>query len=216
MMIDSQVVDYLRELVPARDELLQSLERRAEELYIPILDLETASVLRVLLQIIKPRSILELGTAIGYSTIWLARYTEAKITTIERDLVRSAEARENLQLAGVSDRVELLEGDALDLIETLGEYDMVFLDAAKGQYPRFLELLTPHLKEGGVLLTDNVLFQGMVSGETEVKRKLRTMINRLREYNQILAEHPSYETTFVPIGDGLAISLKKEVAPQNV
>lgn len=208
-MIDPQLVEYLRGFVPARDELLQEMERYAEEHYVPILNLESAGFLRVLLQIAKPQRILELGTAIGYSTIWLARGSQAQITTIERDLERSALARDNLGRAGALDQVELLEGDALDLIEGLGQYDLIFLDAAKGQYPRFLELLTPHLEQGGILLTDNVLFHGMVTGNTEVKPKFKTMVNRLREYNQILAEHPAYETTFLPLGDGLAISVKK-------
>ncbi|MCX7570350.1 O-methyltransferase [Tumebacillus sp. DT12] len=209
MMIDPQLVDYLRGFVPERDALLQELEQRAEEGYIPILDLESAGFLRVLLAMTRPQRILEVGTAIGYSTIWFGRHSEAQITTMERDPERAAEARVNLQRAGLGERVELLEGDALDMIEGLGMYDLIFLDAAKGQYPRFLELLTPHLTEGGVLLSDNVLFQGMVSGEAEVKHKLRTMINRLREYNQLIAAHPAYVTTFLPLGDGLAISVKK-------
>lgn len=209
MMIDPQLVDYLRGFVPERDALLQELEQRAEEGYIPILDLESAGFLRVLLAMTRPQRILEVGTAIGYSTIWFGRHSEAQITTMERDPERAAEARVNLQRAGLDERVELLEGDALEMIEGLGMYDLIFLDAAKGQYPRFLELLTPHLTEGGVLLSDNVLFQGMVSGEAEVKHKLRTMINRLREYNQLIAAHPAYVTTFLPLGDGLAISVKK-------
>lgn len=209
MMIDPQLVDYLRGFVPERDALLQELEQRAEEGYIPILDLESAGFLRVLLAMTRPQRILEVGTAIGYSTIWFGRHSEAQITTMERDPERAAEARVNLQRAGLNERVELLEGDALEMIEGLGMYDLIFLDAAKGQYPRFLELLTPHLTEGGVLLSDNVLFQGMVSGEAEVKHKLRTMINRLREYNQLIAAHPAYVTTFLPLGDGLAISVKK-------
>lgn len=209
MMIDPQLVDYLRGFVPERDALLQELEQRAEEGYIPILDLESAGFLRVLLAMTRPQRILEVGTAIGYSTIWFGRHSEAQITTMERDPERAAEARVNLQRAGLGERVELLEGDALEMIEGLGMYDLIFLDAAKGQYPRFLELLTPHLTEGGVLLSDNVLFQGMVSGEAEVKHKLRTMINRLREYNQLIAAHPAYVTTFLPLGDGLAISVKK-------
>jgi len=208
-MIDPQVVDYLRSFVPPRDELLLELERRAEEQFIPILDLETAGFLRVLLKMIRPTRILEVGTAIGYSTIWLARQTEATVTTIERDLERAAQARDAIARAGLTDRVELLEGDALDLIAGLGEYDLIFLDAAKGQYPKFLELLTPHLVSGGLLLSDNVLFQGLVSGEPDVKHKLRTMINRLREYNQLIADHPAYDTTFLPLGDGVALSVKR-------
>ncbi|MBL0387355.1 O-methyltransferase [Tumebacillus sp. ITR2] len=208
MMIDLQVVEYLRSLVPERDELLQELERRAEELFIPILDLETMGFLRVFLAIAKPLRILEVGSAIGYSAIVMARATGAQITTIERDPERAQEARHNLARAGLTERVELLEGDALDIIPTLGMYDLIFLDAAKGQYPRFLELLHPHLKPGGVLLSDNVLFQGLVSGDPEVKHKLRTMINRLREYNVLLTQHPEYETSILPVGDGLAVSVR--------
>jgi predicted O-methyltransferase YrrM len=207
-MIDTQVVEYLRSLVPERDELLQELERRAEELYIPILDVETMGFLRVFLAVAKPRRILEVGSAIGYSAIVMARATQAQLTTIERDPERAQEARQNLARAGLCERVELLEGDALEIIPTLGEYDLIFLDAAKGQYPRFLELLHPHLVPGGVLLSDNVLFQGLVSGDPDVKHKLRTMINRLREYNVLLTQHPDYETSILPVGDGLAVSVR--------
>ncbi|KEO85195.1 O-methyltransferase [Tumebacillus flagellatus] len=207
-MIDEQVVEYLRSLVPERDELLQELESRAEELYIPILDLETMGFLRVFLAVAKPKSILEVGSAIGYSAIVMARATDAVLTTIERDPERAQEARRNLERAGLTERVQLLEGDALEIIPTLGEYDLIFLDAAKGQYPRFLELLHPHLKSGGILLSDNVLFQGLVSGDPEVKHKLRTMINRLREYNVMLTQHPDYETSILPVGDGLAVSVR--------
>ncbi|PWK05095.1 O-methyltransferase [Tumebacillus permanentifrigoris] len=207
-MIDTQVVEYLRSLVPERDELLQELERRAEELYIPILDVETMGFLRVFLAIAKPKRILEVGSAIGYSAIVMARATQAQLTTIERDPERAQEARQNFARAGLAQRVELLEGDALEIIPLLGEYDLIFLDAAKGQYPRFLELLHPHLLPGGILLSDNVLFQGLVSGDPDVKHKLRTMINRLREYNVLLTQHPDFETSILPVGDGLAVSVR--------
>jgi predicted O-methyltransferase YrrM len=210
-MIDPHVVSYLRGLMPERDELLQEMETFAEEKYIPILDLETAALLNVLVKMVQPQRILEVGTAIGYSAIWLARCSEkATVVTLERDAERAAWARGYLARSVVKERVQLIEGDALEVIPTLsGEYDLVFLDAAKGQYPRFLELLTPLLRQGGVLLSDNVLFQGMVASGDEVKHKLRTMVNRLREYNRVLAEHPQYETAFVPVGDGLAVSVKR-------
>ncbi|ARU63550.1 hypothetical protein CBW65_22970 [Tumebacillus avium] len=208
-MIDPTLVAYLRGLVPERNPLLQEMEQQAEAGFVPILDLETVSFLQVLLKIAKPRRILEVGTAIGYSAIVMAEACDAVITTLERDAERAAEARANFAKAGLSARIELLEGDALERIGDLGMYDFIFLDAAKGQYPRFLELLDPHLEKGGVLLSDNILFQGMVSGQEEVKHKLRTMINRLREYNELLANHPGYETTFLPLGDGVSLSVKK-------
>jgi predicted O-methyltransferase YrrM len=208
-MIDPTLVAYLRKLAPVREPLLMEMEHSAEERYIPILDLESVSFLQVLLKIAKPRRILEIGTAIGYSAIVMARACEAQITTIERDAERVNEARDHFAKAGLSGRIELLEGDALELIAPLGMYDFVFLDAAKGQYPKFLELIDPHLEQGGILLSDNILFQGLVSGQGEVKHKLRTMVNRLREYNELLANHPGYETTFLPLGDGVSLSVKK-------
>ncbi|HEU4964781.1 MAG TPA: O-methyltransferase [Bacilli bacterium] len=208
-MIDPHLVDYLRGFVPPRDELLHELERYAEEKYVPILDLTSVSFLQVLLKIVRPQAILELGTAIGYSATVMAQASEARVTTIERDPERAAVARSTFARAGLEERIEFLEGDAFDLIEGLGVYDFIFLDAAKGQYPRFLELLGPHLRAGGVLLTDNVLFHGMVSGEQEIKPRLKTIVQRLRDYNRLLAEHPDYETTFLPLGDGVAISVKK-------
>ncbi|MFD2169229.1 O-methyltransferase [Tumebacillus lipolyticus] len=208
-MIDPTLVTYLRSLAPQREPLLQEIERRAEEGYIPILDLETVSLLQVLLKIAKPRRILELGTAIGYSAIVMGQACEAEITTLERDPVRAEEARTNFERAGLTERISLVEGDALELIESLGMFDFIFLDAAKGQYPKFLELIDPHLERGGVLLSDNILFQGMVSGQEQVKHKLRTMVGRLREYNELLAHHPGYETTFLPLGDGVSLSVKK-------
>lgn len=205
-----QLISYIQGMIPARDELLTGIEKRAEELYIPILDLETSQLLRVLLASQRPRSILEVGTAIGYSAIVMAQSCDAAIVTVERDDTRAAEALQNIRRAGYADRVTLLQGDAFDILPTLNEpFDLVFMDAAKGQYPNFLELVLPLVKTGGLLFSDNVFFQGLVAGPEHVKHKLRTMIVRLREYNQLIADHPQLDTAFVPLGDGLAISIKK-------
>ncbi|WP_018133510.1 O-methyltransferase [Effusibacillus pohliae] len=216
--MDDRLLSYIRGLIPARDPLLTSIERRAEELFIPILDLETAQFLRVFLRTHQPRRILEVGTAIGYSAIVMAKACSASIVTIERDPVRAAEALQNIEQAGLRDRVRLLQGDAFDILPGLlrdspESFDIVFLDAAKGQYPHFLELVLPLLRPGGILFSDNVFFQGLVAGPEHVKHKLRTIVMRLREYNRTLADHSALETAFVPIGDGLAISMKKEGSP---
>ncbi|BCJ86291.1 O-methyltransferase [Effusibacillus dendaii] len=209
--MDNQLTSYIRELVPPRDQLLRAMEQRAEELYIPILDLETAQFLRVTLQQLQPKRILEIGSAIGYSGIWMARSCTASIVTIERDAERAEEARQNIAKAGLLARIELLEGDAFELLSSVqGPFDVVFLDAAKGQYPNFLELVLPLLRSGGTLFSDNVFFQGLVAGPEHVKHKLRTIVMRLREYNRLIADHPLLETAFVPLGDGLAVSVKKQ------
>jgi predicted O-methyltransferase YrrM len=207
--MNDEVVEYIRALVPARDELLTQMEHTAERDAIPILDLDTMQLFRVLLASLQPATILEVGTAIGYSATVMARACGASIVTIERNPERAAQARANIRKAGLEQRVTLYEGDAFDILPTLqGPFDMVFLDAAKGQYPNFLEVVLPLLRDGGVLLSDNIFFQGLVTGPDFVKHKLRTMVTRLREYNQILASHPQLKTAFVPVGDGLAISLK--------
>jgi predicted O-methyltransferase YrrM len=208
-MIANELVEYLHSLLPQEDPLLQELEQRARDLYIPILDPESARFLEVLLLVKKPTRVLEVGAAIGYSTIRMARRIDGTVTTIELDAARAAEARENIKRAGLAHRVELIEGDAFDWIPRLGRFDLIFLDAAKGQYPRFLDALLPHLETGGLLISDNIFFQGLVPGDDEVKHKLRTIVNRLRTYNRLLASHPQLETSFLPLGDGMAISVKK-------
>lgn len=208
--MDNGLISYIRGLLPERDPLLAGIERRAEELYIPILDPETAQLLRVLLKQMNPGKILEIGSAIGYSAIVMARSCDASIVTIERDPSRAEEALANIARAGCRDRVRLLQGDAFDILPALEDrYDVVFLDAAKGQYPNFLELALPLLRDGGTLFSDNVFFQGLVAGPEHVRHKLRTIVVRLREYNRLLAAHPQLETAFVPLGDGLAISVKR-------
>lgn len=211
-MISNEWVQYIHQLLPERDPLLQQLEKRARELYIPILDPVSAGFLEVFLRGVQPQNVLEVGTAIGYSTIRIARAVPGTVTTIERDAGRAAEARENVARAGLAGRVNLLEGDAFALLPRLGMFDLIFLDAAKGQYPRFLKLLLHHLREGGWLISDNVFFLGLVPGEREVKHKLRTIVHRLREYNHILSTHPQLETAFLPLGDGMALSWKKELS----
>lgn len=208
--MNEELISYIRNLVPERDSLLMAIEKRAEELYIPILDLETSQLLRVLLPLTKPQRILEVGAAIGYSAIVMAQSCSASIVTMERDLERADEALFNIEKAGLQHRIQLLKGDAFDILPALKDtFDIVFLDAAKGQYPNFLELVLPLLRDGGILFSDNVFFQGLVTGPEHVKHKLRTMIVRLREYNQLLANHPALDTAFIPLGDGLAISVKR-------
>lgn len=210
-MITHPIIEqYIDELVPARSELLMRLEKEAAEEGIPIIQLASARFLRVLMMIHRPKSILEVGTAIGYSTIWLAEAAEqTTIVTMELDKERSARARVNLKQAGLNDRVTLVEGDATQGLPFECSFDCLFIDAAKGQYHKFLELYLPMLNEGGLVITDNILFRGLVATPEEATKRHKPMVEKIRSYNQFLMEHPQLETSIVPIGDGIAVSVKR-------
>ena len=214
MITDPLVEAYIKSLVPPRSPLLQRLEREAEAEGIPIIQLPSAQVIRSLLLLHQPGSILEVGTAIGYSTIWLAEAApQARIVTMDIDEERLARARENLREAGCADRVEVLLRDAtLGLPAEKYQFDCLFIDAAKGQYPKFLDLYLPLLRPGGLVISDNVLFRGLVAAPEESGKRLRPMVDKLRGYNQMLAQSAELDTSFLPVGDGLAVSIRKKPA----
>jgi len=203
---------YITSLIPTRSPLLQRLEREAEAEGIPIIQLPSAQVIRSLLLLHQPKDILEVGTAIGYSTIWLAEAApQARIVTMDIDEERLARARENLREAGCLDRVDVLLRDATQgLPADQYQFDCLFIDAAKGQYAKFLQLYLPLLRPGGLLITDNVLFRGLVAAPEEASKRHRPMVDKLREYNRLLAHQEELETSFLPVGDGLAVSIRKK------
>jgi predicted O-methyltransferase YrrM len=207
-LLTPEVNRYLQQFLTPLDETSARLEQVAKEQMIPIMDPDTARLLRVWAVSNQPKSILEVGTAIGYSAYLMATSTRAQITTIEIDAVRYEQAVKLFTQTGLSNRITAVHSDALTFLPSLqGQtFDWIFLDASKGQYPRFLELLLPLMAPQSLLFSDNILFQGLVSGPEEVKHKLRTIVTRLRSYNQLLAEHPLLETAFLPLGDGLAVS----------
>lgn len=212
-MITHPLIDaYITSLIPTRSPLLQRLEREAEAEGIPIIQLPSAQVIRSLLLLHQPKDILEVGTAIGYSTIWLAEAApQARIVTMDIDEERLARARENLREAGCLDRVEVLLRDATQgLPADQYQFDCLFIDAAKGQYAKFLQLYLPLLRPGGLLITDNVLFRGLVAAPEEASKRHRPMVDKLREYNRLLAHQEELETSFLPVGDGLAVSIRKK------
>jgi predicted O-methyltransferase YrrM len=215
VITNPQVDEYIQSLIPDRTPILQRLEKEGLDEGIPNILLSSAQFLKVLLWSLRPERILEIGTAIGYSAITMAEtLPEAKIVTIERDEQRANRAMNNMREAGVSGRVQLLEGDALDLIPSLRSFDFIFIDAAKGQYEKFLELSVSKLNPGGVVLSDNVLFRGWVAGidspeSSDNHEKYSKMIAKLKRFNESLANHPELETSWIPIGDGLALSFRK-------
>ena len=190
---------------------LEKIKQKALENNIPIIMDDTLEVVGKLLTEVKPKRILEIGTAVGYSAMCFSEYLQlgGKIDTIERDLERVAEARENVEKMSVADKINIYEGDAVEILPTLNEkYDVVFIDAAKGKYPFFLKEALRMIKTNGIILADNILYKGYVMSDYN-KHKQRTAVRNLREYIKEITENPNFETEILEVGDGLAISRKK-------
>ncbi|MBE5959299.1 MAG: O-methyltransferase [Lachnospiraceae bacterium] len=213
MIVNDRIVTYIHSLDKANTPLLEQIEREAIENGVPIIRKEMESFLRVMLNISRPKKILELGTAVAYSAILMSECLDedAKITTIENYEPRIIEAKKNIEAAGKSDVITLLEGDALEIMKGLsGEYDFIFMDAAKAQYINFLPEVMRLLKKGGILISDNVLQEGdLVESKFATRRRDRTIHTRMREYMYQVKNMPELETTIVPIGDGITMSVKK-------
>lgn len=189
-------------------EELQKIKEYALERHIPIIMDDTLEVIDEILTKKKPEKILEIGTAVGYSAICFSEYLVqgGRIDTIERDEQRVLEAKENIKKVGVEEKIKIYEGDAVEILPTLNEqYDVVFIDAAKGKYPFFLEQALRMLKPDGVILADNILYKGYVMSDYN-KHKQRTAVTHLRQYIKEITENPDLETTILEVGDGLAIS----------
>lgn len=211
-MIDERTVSYVRSLIEDPGEVLCDIAEEARAEYVPIIRPETGDVLKVLLQIKKPVHILEIGTAVGYSAIYMGTVTDASchITTIENYAPRVIQARKNIDRAGMQERICLLEGDAMDVLPELSEqYDFVFMDAAKGQYIHFLEPVYRLMRPGAILVTDNVLQDGeILESHFTVPKRNRTIHDRMREYLYALKHYEGLSTAVLTVGDGLAVSVK--------
>ena len=187
---------------------LEKIKQKALKEHIPIIMDDTLEVVDKILTEIKPRRILEIGTAVGYSAICFSEYLQqgGKIDTIERDEERIVEARENIKKVEVQDKINIFAGDAVEILPTLNEkYDVVFIDAAKGKYPFFLKEALRMINENGVILADNILYKGYVMSDYN-KHKQRTAVRNLREYIKEVTENPNIETEILEVGDGLAVS----------
>ena len=187
---------------------LEIVKKKALEDHIPIIMDDTLEKIKEILENEKPNRILEIGTAVGYSASQFARYTDkkCKIDTIEIDEERAKEAKENIKKIGFEDRINVIVGNAVDIIPTLtNKYDIVFIDAAKGKYPIFLEESLKLLNRGGLILADNILYKGYVMSDYN-KHKQRTAVRHLREYIKEITENDNFETEILEIGDGLSIT----------
>lgn len=213
MIVDNRITEYLHSLETSRGELLDTIEKKAIEDGVPIIRSETAALLRSLTAALRPENILEIGTAVGYSALQMCQVMPANchITTIEKYEKRIPEAKENFRKAGEESRITFLEGDAnMWLKELKGkQFDLVFMDAAKGQYLNWLPLLLDLMPVGAVLISDNVLQDGdVVQSRFAVQRRNRTIHSRMREYLYELKHMEEFETAVIPIGDGVTISTR--------
>lgn len=213
MIVDERMVTYINSLDMGNTPLLNEIEKEAKADLVPVIRREMQSFLKVLLAIHRPLRVLEVGTAVGFSALLFCEYgpENMQVTTIEKYEKRIPIARENFRRAGRENQITLLEGDAADILKELQEsYDLIFMDAAKGQYIHFLPEVLRLLKSGGTLISDNVLQDGdIIQSRFAVTRRNRTIHKRMREYLYTLTHHEELTTAVLPIGDGITVSVKK-------
>ena len=214
MIVDERMRTYINSLDMGNTPFLEGLEQYAIRERVPIIRREMQSFIKMFLAVNRPKRILEVGTAIGFSTLLMCEYgpADVQITTIENYEKRIPLAKENFRKAGQESKITLLEGDATQILAGLsGSYDLIFMDAAKGQYIHWLPDVIRLLKKGGVLLSDNVLQDGnLIESHYIVERRDRTIYKRMREYLYQLKHDPLLETSILPLGDGVTVSVKKE------
>lgn len=209
---DDYINSYLRTIQPHYDGVLGEIEKESRDAQVPVIPHETARLLSVLLTMKKPKNILEVGTAVAFSSGLMSRYLQegGTITTIDRYELMLKDARKNIARMGLEDTIKILEGDAADILPTLtGPYDVIFLDAAKGQYSAFLPHCLRLLPVGGLLIVDDVLQGGDIAKTRfSVPRRQRTIHKRLRNFLWDISHNDALESSIIPIGDGLAVCVK--------
>ena len=217
MIVEERMRTYINSLDPGNTEFLENLEKDALSSGVPIIRREMQSFIKVLLAVKKPKRILEVGTAVGFSTLLMCEYglPDLEITTIENYEKRIPVAKENFLRAGRNGQITLLEGDAGQILKELeGKYDLIFMDAAKGQYIHWLEDVIRLLAPEGILLSDNVLQEGeLIESQYLVERRNRTIYKRMREYLYTLKHDKRLMTSILPLGDGAALSIKMPLGP---
>lgn len=212
MIVDSNVENYIRSLSSTKDSRLLELERFAKENHVPIIEAEVAKFLNVIVSLQKPKKILELGTAIGYSSINMKiAYEDAKITTLEKKSKMVEIAKKNIKYFDFYDSIDVVQCDAYEyLLDCDEKFDMIFIDAAKGQYLKYFKESMNLINNHGVIVCDNVLFKGMVCDEEALTKRHRkiTIVKRLNEFLEYISNLEEYKTSIIPIDDGMSISYK--------
>jgi predicted O-methyltransferase YrrM len=204
---------YIRGLIPASTGVLQELELYAKENAVPIIQKEVGKFLELMISIKKPAKVLELGTAIGYSSILmhLSSHGNNTIVTIERNNDMVSIARNNIDKYGLKDKIEVIEGDCLEVLEKLQDkFDFIFMDAGKGHYNHFLPHCLRLLNKDGIIVADNVLFKGMVASNNLVKRRKITIVKRMKTYLEMISNNEEFITSVIPMGDGIAVTTRRD------
>jgi len=193
-------------------EKLKEIEKKAQKEHIPIISREIANILKSIISIIDPKLILELGTAVGYSTLWMAEYMDekAEIVTIERDEERLIRAQKNLKDFGLDQKVNFKFGDAREIVPYLRrKFDLIFIDAAKGQYLNLFKMAEEKISDDGIIICDNVLYKGLIRNKQKVDHKMRTMVVNMRKFLIYLKNNKRFKTDILDIDDGLTISSRR-------
>lgn len=213
MIVDERFISYLQSLETPEIDYLDRIRKEALETYVPIIRYDTQQYMKFLMQSLKPKNILEVGTAVGFSALLMEAYnpTDCKITTIENYEPRIPIALKNFEDAGKADVIKLLPGNAQDILPTIEDsYDFIFMDAAKGQYPIFLPEIKRLMHSGSVLVTDNILQDGdLIESHYAIERRDRTIHKRMREYLYTLTHDEDMTCSIIPVGDGLAMCVMK-------
>lgn len=207
------ITEYIRQTIKPSSGFLAELEEYAAKNHVPIIQPEVAALIKVVGSMQRPLRILEVGTAIGYSSILFSGFLKENgiIDTIERNDEMIELARKNIKQSGLQNTINVIAGDAIDVLACLDKiYDMIFLDAAKGQYSEFLEYSKHLLRPGGLLVCDNVLYKGMIASDDLVVARKKTIVARMRSFLKELCEDEAFETSIIPIGDGVTLSLRQQ------
>lgn len=207
------IEEYIRSILPEDSGDLKKIKDYANRNNIPIIFPEVEQFIKVLLKIANVKNILEIGSAIGYSSLVMAESTSSdiRITTIEKRKDMYKIAKENISQSKYKDKIKIIQGDARDIVPELkGKYDFIFLDAAKGHYLEFFNDCVEKLNDGGIILSDNVLYKGMVANDELVIRRKKTIVKRMRNYLEYISKLEGYITSVLPLGDGVSITYKEE------
>ncbi len=210
---EEYIEKYIRQVIPESTNFLKSIEKYAKDNHVPIVHPEVAQLIKVLIKIKKPKKILEIGTAIGYSSIVMldSMGKEGVITTIERrdDMIEIA--KENVHKSGYEGRIHILRGEAQEILPQVNDnFDMIFLDAAKSKYMDFFPYCIKNLNAGGLIVSDNVLYKGMIANDELVVRRKKTIVRRMREYLDYICNSSQFDSSIIPIGDGVALTYLNE------
>lgn len=205
------ITEYIRNTIAPNNGFLQGLENYAAEHNVPIIQPETARLLQVMCAIKKPKKILEIGTAIGYSSILMCQSLDnnCSIISIEKDVKVAEIAQKNIKDAGLDNSIDVYCGDAVSVLDSINEsFDLIFIDASKSHYMEFLNKSLNKLNPNGIIISDNVLFKGMIANDKLVDKRNRTIVRKMREYLDYICNDKIFDTSIIPIGDGVAISIK--------